>query len=224
MRTLLAACAILCVLAGESAVANPPVAGYVFPAGGQRGTTVSVRVGGLFLHERCGFDLSGPGVAASPDLTRTRRIWFEGPLLPLPESQQQEDYPADMAGTVTIAKDAAVGAHRGRLFTSQGAAGGLVFVVGELPEVIEKEADGEPIPERITLPVTANGRIFPRDDIDLWEFDVAAGQTITTFVHAASLNSPLVPKLDILDAAGTVLAETMTYPVAGADASVRFTA
>src|SRR2546430_6889940 len=29
--------------------ANPPVASYVFPAGGQRGTTVPVRVGGLFL-------------------------------------------------------------------------------------------------------------------------------------------------------------------------------
>jgi hypothetical protein len=216
---------LLCALAAVSPVsANPPVASYVFPAGGQRGTTVSVRVGGLFLHDRCGFDLSGPGVAAAPELTRTRRIWFEGPLLPLPESQQQEDYPADMAGRVMIANDAPVGPRRGRLFTSQGAAGGLVFVVGELPEVIEKEADGDPIPERITLPVTANGRIFPRDDIDLWEFDAAAGQTITAFVHAQSLNSPLVPKLDVLDAAGKVLAETMTYPVAGADASVRFTA
>src|SRR3954452_9103651 len=122
-RAALALCAL--AVAGP-AVANPPVAGYVFPAGGQRGTTVRVRVGGLFLHDRCGFDLSGPGVAASPELTRTKRIWFEGPLLPLPESQQQEDYPADMAGTVAIAKDAPVGPRRGRLFTAQGAAGGLV--------------------------------------------------------------------------------------------------
>ena len=220
-RAALALCAL--AVAGP-AVANPPVAGYVFPAGGQRGTTVNVRVGGLFLHDRCGFDLTGAGVAASPELKRTKPIWFEGPLLPLPESQQQEDYPADMAGRVTIAKDAPVGPRRGRLVTSQGAAGGLVFVVGELPEVIETEADGDPIPERIQLPVTANGRIFPRDDIDLWEFDAAAGQTVTAFVHAASLNSPLVSKLDVLDAAGKVLAETMTYPVAGADASVQFLA
>jgi hypothetical protein len=215
----------LCVLAvAVPAFANPPVVGYVFPAGGQRGTTVSVRVGGLFLHDRCGFNLSGPGVAASPELKRTKRLWFEGPLLPLPESQQQEDYPADMAGTVAIAKDAPVGPRRGRLVTSQGAAGGLVFVVGELPEVVETETDGDPIPERVKLPVTANGRIFPRDDIDLWEFDAAAGQTVTAIAHAPSLHSPLVPRLDILDAAGKVLAETMTHPVAGADASVRFTA
>src|SRR5262249_43727199 len=90
--------------------------------------------------------------------------------------------------------------------------------------VVEKEVDGEPIPEPVKLPITANGRIFPRDDVDLWEFDAAAGQTITAFAHAKSINSPLVPKLEILDAAGKVLAETMTHPVVGADASVRFIA
>jgi hypothetical protein len=200
------------------------VASYVFPAGGQRGTTVKVRVGGLFLHERCGFALDGKGLTASPELVPTQRIWFEGPLLPIPESQQQEDYPADMLGTVAIAKDAALGPCRGRLFTAQGGAGGLVFVVGELPEVLEREADGEPIPEPVNLPVTANGRIFPREDIDLWEFDAEAGKMVTATVLSQSLNSPLAAKLDILDTTGKVLAENTTYPVSGSDASVRFTA
>ena len=215
-------CAI--VVSSSPSSANPPVASYVYPAGGQRGTTMKVRVGGLFLHEKCGFALDGKGLTASPEIVRTPRIWFEGPVLPLPESQQQEDYPADMLGTVAIAKDAPLGPRRGRLTTSQGAAGGLVFVVGDLPEVVEVEADGEPIPERITLPVTANGRIFPRDDVDLWEFDAAAGQRYTASALATSLNSPLVPKLEFLDAAGKLLAENMAYPVSGADASVRFTA
>src|SRR5437667_12350700 len=97
---------VLCVLCGETASrANPPVASYIFPAGGQRGTTVPVRVGGLFLHDKCGFALVGKGLTASKQLTRIKPLWFEGPLLPLPESQQQEDYPADMSGTVAIAKD-----------------------------------------------------------------------------------------------------------------------
>src|SRR5438105_4887418 len=112
---------VLCALRGENLRANPPTASYIFPAGGQRGTNVNVRVGGLFLHESCGFDLTGKGLTASPKLTKTRRVWFEGPLLPLPESQQQEDYPADMLGSVAIAKDAPLGGCRGRLFTSQGA-------------------------------------------------------------------------------------------------------
>jgi len=214
----------LCVLCGESSSpANPPTVSYIFPAGGQRGTAVPVRVGGLFLHDKCEFDLTSPGVTATPHLVREKPVWFEGPILPLPESQAQEDYPADMRGTVTLAKDAKVGPVRGRVFTSQGGAGGLVFVVGELPEVVEKEIDGEAIPERITLPVTANGRIFPREDIDLWEFDAEAGKTITAFAHAPSLNSPLVPQLDIFDEAGKMVASQMTHPCARTDASVKFT-
>ena len=93
--------------------AEPPVALYGFPAGGQRGQTVNVRVGGLFLHDRCSFDLSGPGVTASHELKRTRTLWLEGPLLPLPDSQRQEDYPQDMAGQVKIAADATVGSGPG---------------------------------------------------------------------------------------------------------------
>ena len=222
-RVLLSLC-VLCVLCGEPAFSSPPVASYVFPAGGQRGTTVPVRVGGLFLHDKCRFALDGAGLNASPTLGRAKPLWFEGPVLPLPDSQQQEDYPADMSGTVGVAKDATVGPRRGWLFTSQGGTGGLVFVVGDLPEVVETEADGDPLAERVALPVTANGRVFPRDDLDLWEFDAAAGQTVTATALAKSLNSPLVPKLDILDSAGRVLAENMTHPVAGADESVRFTA
>src|SRR5580658_3273403 len=213
----------VCVLHTNSVLANPPAANYIFPAGGQRGTTVQVRVGGLFLHDQCEFDLFGRGITASPTLRPTKRLWFEGPVLPLPESQQQEDYPADMSSTITLAKDAPIGPVRGRVFTSQGGAGGLVFVVGDLPEVIEKEIDGNSIPQPINLPVTANGRIFPRENVDLWEFDAEAGKTITAFVHAQSLNSPLVPQLDILDSAGKVVAEQMQYPVIGTDGSVKFT-
>src|SRR5690242_5527408 len=102
--------AFLCVLCGESSLhANPPVASYVFPAGGQRGTTVKVRVGGLYLYRSCGFELLGPGVEASRQLKQTHTVWFEGPLLPLPQSQQAEDYPRDMAGEVRIAADAPPG-------------------------------------------------------------------------------------------------------------------
>jgi hypothetical protein len=215
---------LACAGPGASlAIANPPTASYIFPAGAQRGSTVDVRVGGLFLHDAPGFEITGPGITASPRLSPAKRLWFEGPILPLPESQQQEDYPADVRGTVSVAKDALIGARRVRIFTGQGGASGPVFVVGELPEVIEREIDGDAIAQPIRLPVTANGRIFPREDIDLWEFDAEAGRTVTAFVHAQSLNSPLVPALDILDAKGNVVAEQMLHPCVGTDASVRFT-
>ncbi len=213
---------VLCVFVVRSS-ANPPTAAYVFPAGAQRGTAVEVRVGGLFLHDKCDFEVTGAGVVASPHLVPAKRVWFEGPLLPIPESQRQEDYPADMQGKVTVAKDAVTGPRRVRVFTAQGGATGPVFVVGDLPEVIENEIDGDPVPQPIKLPVVANGRIFPREDIDLWEFDAETGKTVTAFVHAQSLNSPLVPKLDILDAKGNVVAEQMLHACVGTDGSVKFT-
>jgi hypothetical protein len=211
------------VVSSSSVSANPPSATYIFPAGAQRGTTVEVRVGGLFLHDKPAFEITGQGVTAPPHLTPVKRVWFEGPVLPLPESQQQEDYPADVQGKVVLAKDAPLGSRRVRVFTAQGGASGPIFVVGELPEVVESEIDGDALPKPIKLPVTANGRIFPREDIDLWEFDAEAGKPVTAVVHAKAINSPLVPKLDILDAKGTVVAEQMTYACVGTDASVKFT-
>ena len=216
--------ALALVLAASPVLADPPVASYLFPAGGRRGTTVPVRVGGLNLHGRCGFALTGRGLTATPLLKPTDRIWFEGPLIPLPDSQQPEDYPTDHLGSVTIDPAAPLGPARGRLWTSQGAAGGLVFVVGDLPEVVEEEADGDPIPVPVTLPVTVNGRIFPREDLDVWAVRLAKGRTVTALATTAGIKSPLVARLDVTDARGTVIAEPGPYPPPGADAAVRFTA
>jgi hypothetical protein len=209
-------------LCGEAVFANPPAASYIFPAGGQRGTTVKVRVGGLYLYKSCSFELLGAGVEASQQLRSTPTLWFEGPRLPLPASQQAEDYPRDMAGEVRIAADASPGARRGRLWTAEGAAGGLRFMVGELPEIIEQEIDGDPIPVDVTLPVTINGRIFPREDVDDWTFHARKGQTITAEVCAACLGSPLDSRLEVFDPHGRKIAENDDAD--SADSCLRFTA
>jgi len=167
------------------------VASYLFPAGGQRGTTVDVRVGGLFLYNKCSFEMLGSGVQASSPIERMRSLFFEGPLLPLPDSQQAEDYPRDLAARVKIAAEAELGVRRTRLWTAEGAASGLYFQVGDLPEIIEQEIDGDPLPVAVQLPVTINGRIFPREDVDVWSFSARKGQTISCEVHAARLGSPL---------------------------------
>ena len=204
------------------APAAPPVLSYVFPAGGQRGTAVPLRVGGLFLHDRSHFEIDR--LSAGQELKSLPRIWFEGPIVPLPESQQAEDYPVDRSASVAIPKDAPRGPHRARLWTSQGAAAGPAFVVGELPEIVEAEIEGDPIPVPVKLPVTANGRIFPREDIDLWSFAAKKGESITAFATVSEIRSAVVPQLEIVDATGKVLAEQTERPGIGQDAAVRFTA
>ncbi len=206
------------------AAADTPVAMYIFPAGGQRATDVTFRVGGLYLHESSPFAMSGTGVVASSRIVATDTIWFEGPVVPLPDSQQAEDYPRDMAGSVKIAADAEVGTRTWRVWTDQGACPSRPFIVGELPEIVEQEVDGEPIPVGVTLPVTVNGRIFPREDVDVWSFEAKAGQTISCSCLTARLGSPFDARLEIRDAQGRRIAESVETGPLEVDAIVRFTA
>jgi hypothetical protein len=210
-------------LCGESFLrADAPVASYIFPAGGQRGKTVDAHVGGLFLHKSCSFEVLGPGVTASKQIKSTKTTWFEGPLLPLVDSQQAEDYPKDMAGRVQIAADAPLGIRYWRLATSQGATPAMKFMVGDLPEIVEQEIEGNKPPVDVKLPVTINGRIFPREDVDAWAFEARKGQSITAEVYAARLGSPLDSRIEVLDPKGRRIAEN--DDAFGADSFLRFTA
>lgn len=201
----------LAVLAGllfaEAALAESPTANYIFPAGGQRGTVVAARVGGCNLHRSPRLIWTGHGVAAPNELKPTETIWFEGPVIPQPASQQKEDYPRDFACPLTIAGDAALGRHTFRLATSQGVTTAWGFIVGTLPEVVEQEVEGEAPAVRVELPVTINGRIFPREDVDLWSFVAKAGQTVTCRVATSEFGSPLDARIEVRDPAGKFIGE-----------------
>jgi hypothetical protein len=202
--------------------AEPPTAAYIFPAGGQRGSTVAFKVGGMYLNDACAFDLHGPGVSASKRIARTQTIWFEGPPMVPPASQQAENYPQDFAGTARIDAAAPLGIRYWRVSTSQGTTPLRKFVVGDLPEVVEDEIDGDPVPTAVTLPVTINGRIFPREDVDLWTFTAVAGEVVTCDVYAARIGSPLDAHLEVHGPNGQLIAENAT--VSGPDAGLRFKA
>ena len=95
-------------------------------------------------------------------------------------------------------------------------------MVGDLPEVVEDEIDGDPIPTAVTLPVTINGRIFPREDVDLWTFAAAAGEVVSCDVCAARIGSPLDAHLEVHGPDGQLIAENAAIP--GPDAGLRFKA
>lgn len=214
--------AAVIAMASVAVRSDEPSADYIFPAGGQRGTTVEFRVGAHFLHGGSPFEMSGDGVAAGNRIERVETTWFEGPMIFKPQSQRKEDYPKDHRGTVTIAADARPGIRYWRLWTSQGAAAGRPFVIGDLPEVVENEIDGRPVPEKVKLPVTINGRIFPREDVDIWEFHAEAGQSVTCEVLAARMGSPLDSRLEVRGPDDQVLAQN--YDHFGTDSFVRFQA
>ncbi|MEQ1826101.1 MAG: PPC domain-containing protein [Pirellula sp.] len=204
-------------------VADAPTAIYMFPAGGQRGTEVSFRFGGYDLHDGCPFEMKGQGIVASSRIRPAEKtIWFEGPVIPLPDSQAQESYPRDQIGHVAIAKDASFGFRKARVRNSQGVSNWLNFVIGDLPEVVEDEIDGAPLPVQVQLPITINGRIFPREDVDIWSFEALTGSSYTCEVMAERFGSPLDSHLTLLGPDGRVIIDNEDH--FGKDPLLHFTA
>ena len=249
------------VLAGATAAGaqalNAPHIGYVYPAGGQRGTTVQVRVGGRFIDTVTGGVVSGPGIHA-------QIAGVDKPLTPkeltelrdkATEMQKTAKTPADRQElvairmrigdsmrrnqspvfseivTLSIAIDAGAepGPRQVRLDTALGLSNALTFMVGTVPEFMEKEektssADSE---LTITLPAVVNGRLIPGDvdrvqfplrqpgqyapgDSDRYRFAARQGQDLVCIVSARDLMPYLadaVPgwiqaTLTLLDASG----------------------
>ncbi len=219
-RLVVAASLLSCV--STIANARQPHVSYMFPAGGQRGTTIDVKVGGHYLHDAASFRIDGPGVEAPNKIVRGTTRWFEGPVIPQPPSQRSEDYPVDYDATLKIAADAKLGTRDWSVSTAQGVTVPMKFVIGQFPELVEEEIEGKPLAQLVKLPVTINGRTFPREDVDLWSFDLAAGQTLTCLVTAQDIDSPVEAHLELLDPSGKRITEATAGQ--GADPLLRFTA
>jgi hypothetical protein len=184
---------------------NTPHAGYVYPAGGQQGTTFEVTVGGRFLDGVNRVVFSGPGISAEvvshdkpltgQQMTELRDTLQEmlkqgntpavqkqiaDARMRIGDSQRRNANPVLgelVTLKITIAKDAEPGARQVRLGTPLGLTNPLVFVVGQWPEFREKdEKRGKADAELpITLPAVVNGRIVP-GDVDRWQFPLRQAQ------------------------------------------------
>lgn len=163
------------------ASAAPPVLSHLFPAGGQRGTKVTVTASGEF---------SWP-----------IKVW--GPGL--------EIVPAADAGKLEVTIPADLPADRVwvRLFNAEGASATAPFLIGSLPEMEEKEPNNAPRTAQAVsaLPVTVNG-VLTSADVDAFAVSLEAGQTLVASVDANTrLGSPMDAVLQVTAADGTVVAE-----------------
>ncbi len=202
-----------------------PEALYIFPAGGQRGTTVNFNVGGLYLHDGCAFEMESAatsGVEPCDRIERTATTRFDQEVRPQTEFPQELLIPSDYAGSVRIAANATATTCRWRVWTAQGITSPRPFVIGDLREIIEDEISGDPIPTPVELPLTINGRIYPREDVDVWKLEARKGQSITCEVNASRIGSTLDSRLEVRDERGLLIAENVDH--FGSDSLLRFTA
>ncbi len=178
---------------------NAPHIGYVYPAGGQRGTTVQVRVGGRFLDTVSAAAISGSGIHAllmgvDKPLTPKELTELRDKLAELQKTAKTPAERQDLAAirmrigdsvrrnqspvlsemvTLSISIDAAAepGPRQIRLQTALGMSNALTFVVGTVPELAEKEdkASKADAELTVTLPAVVNGRLIP-GDVDRAQF------------------------------------------------------
>jgi hypothetical protein len=155
----------------------------VFPPGGQRGTTVTLTFPGMEKVEAATLIVDGEGVAA------------QGPFV-------------KGVGKVEIAANAAPGVRQVRLVGAATATAPRPFMVGVLPELLEKEPNNtrdraQPIEK---LPVTLSGAIPRGDDVDTYRVALKLGECLVVASESRRLAGPVQLDLRVRDPQGRTVA------------------
>jgi hypothetical protein len=143
-----------------------PVLAWMYPAGGQQGTTVETT-------------LSGAGI--QPERVLVSGTGAAGRVVDAGDGK---------TARIAIAIDAAAepGVRELRILNAGGVSNRFRFTIGDLPEIKEVEPNSDKAaPQAIaSLPVVMNGQILDGDR-DYFRFHAAAGQTIVAEVQARAL-------------------------------------
>lgn len=165
------------------AAAKPPTLTGLFPAGAQRGKSLTVKMSGTFDHWPPKCQVEGNGVWAEPAQEK-------GVL------------------SVLVTEDAAPGVRWLRIYDQDGATSLRPFLVGALAEATEEEPNDDPRkPQKLGEgPVTINGRLAKAGDVDGFAVELKAGTVLTADLEAAErLGSPMDGVLQVVSADGFVL-------------------
>jgi hypothetical protein len=188
----------------------------IFPAGGQRGQTITV-------------ELSGSNYGYFPG---AKDIVIDGPPGITVKDLKLKANDRAVDATFVIAPDAPLGRRSLRVLNERtGLTNMLYFHVGRHPEALEAEPNNElPKAQAVTLPVVVNGRVDPQADVDGYAFDLAAGQRLVAAAFAHAIDSHGQYKnygfvdctLQLVDPAGRIVAEA--GDTLGLDPQIEFTA
>jgi hypothetical protein len=181
------------------------------PPGGQAGTSVEVTLTGQDLEQPEGllFDDASLKAELLPEpaspVTDARR-----PAQPRRQGQLQNL--VSVKFKVTVAAGAAQGNHDIRVVNKWGVSNPRTFVVGDLPEVAEKEPNNDvDQAQRVALNSTVNGIIATPTDVDYYVFAGKKGQRIVVSCLATTIDSRLTAALELYSSAGRQLAANRDY-------------
>jgi len=175
---------LIAVIAGSvsaSLSAAPPAVDRLFPAGGQRGTTVSVQLTGKF--------------------DAGTKAWCSRPDVKLDLDAKSRSL------KLTIPKDTQPGVCWLRFYNAEGSSPPKPFVIGTLPEVIEKEPnDRLEQSQPLKSLAVVNGVLAKPGDVDTFAVSLKKGQTVVASLTANNtLGSPMDGVLQVVSPRGFVL-------------------
>lgn len=173
-----------------SAEITSPHINYVFPAGGQQGTSFEIVIGGINFQGVSDVRITGTGVTAKvnrvEELVDQNKPAEKSDTAKKKQETKEKLYIAYVS--VTVDAQAELGQRDLRLVTPHGFSNRFRFLVGQIPEINELEPNSDKSkPQRLqTLPVLVNGQIMPGDR-DFFRFSAKAGQTFVCEVKARDL-------------------------------------
>jgi hypothetical protein len=176
----------------------------VSPAGGQAGTAVDVLLTGNDLESPQKLLFSHPGIKAQPAESQ--------PTKPVKPAQGQQQALVEAKFKVTIPADVPPGTYDVRFVSKDGVSNPRAFVVGDLPETVEKEPnDDVDKAQDIPLNSTVHGAITAPTDVDYFRFAGKKGQRVVVSCLTSSIDSKLDAEVEVWDRAGTKLATNRNY-------------
>ena len=167
-----------------AASAAPPRLDALFPAGAQRGEAT-------------------PIIAVGEFKDWPPQVWIRGAGIAVRAGDEKGEL------RLQAAENAEPGVHWLRLFNHEGPSGTAPLVIGVLPELNEREPNDEPAGESpLPLPLTMNGRLEGRGDVNIFPVALAEGQTLIASLDAnRHLASPMDGVLQVASVDGFVLAQ-----------------
>ncbi|MDB5387645.1 MAG: peptidase domain protein [Planctomycetaceae bacterium] len=166
--------------------------GWIFPAGGQLGTTFDVTVRGDDLDDATQLQFDDPGITSVVKLGE-------------PGLGQTGPQPVPGAFTVTIKPEVAPGIYQGRVMGRYGISNPRAFMVGSQPELTETEPNNS-LKQATAVPLgtTING-VSDGAVLDYFKFSARQGQRVIIDCRAFRIDSRLDGTLVLYNSAGKEL-------------------
>ena len=208
---------LFATLMSYSLSAQKMTSGYLFPAGGQVGTTVEIEAGGLNINKAVKVLFNHPGISGElapyvePAAATKRRKRL---------NDQSSPQLADKVKIkITIADNVPCGLYELRLQGPQGVSNMLPFEVASYPDVVESGKSTLRKPNVVpSLPAVLCGQVTP-GGIDYFKFSGCEGDRIVATVKARQLVPYIAdavpgwfqPVIKIVDARGREVAYSDDY-------------